>query len=208
MPPSTIKNYRDELDPYFPNGRKGWHQRPLRRHCSDVLEKFGDASLDKLARLVKSFFDPNWDLDDVDDDKRGSSEMPLEESPFAKRLVTGRAAEGFFRLNYRAQEELASGTLIDTTLLGCGFDFRINFEGPRDFYAIEVKGMFNDKGGLLLTEKEFHLANKLKDRYFLYVVRNFRESPYASVWRNPLNTEIDWELREEQITVSSWRTFI
>jgi hypothetical protein len=27
--PATIKNYRDELDPYFPNARKGWHQRPL-----------------------------------------------------------------------------------------------------------------------------------------------------------------------------------
>jgi len=28
--PASIKNYRDEFDPLFPNGRKGWHNRPIR----------------------------------------------------------------------------------------------------------------------------------------------------------------------------------
>lgn len=28
--PASIKNYRDEFDPLFPNRRKGWHKRETR----------------------------------------------------------------------------------------------------------------------------------------------------------------------------------
>ena len=28
--PASIKNYRDEFDPFFPNRRKGWHKRQIR----------------------------------------------------------------------------------------------------------------------------------------------------------------------------------
>jgi hypothetical protein len=31
--PASIKNYRDEFDPLFPNARKGWHKRPIRSYC-------------------------------------------------------------------------------------------------------------------------------------------------------------------------------
>ena len=30
--PASIKNYRDEFDPLFPNKRKGWHKRPTRQY--------------------------------------------------------------------------------------------------------------------------------------------------------------------------------
>lgn len=30
--PSSIKNYRDEFDPIFPNSRKGWHKRETRQY--------------------------------------------------------------------------------------------------------------------------------------------------------------------------------
>ncbi len=36
--PSTIKNMRDEFDPYFDNGRAGWYQRQLRNSRKDVFE--------------------------------------------------------------------------------------------------------------------------------------------------------------------------
>jgi len=32
--PASIKNYRDELDPYFPNDRRGWHKRPCESTAS------------------------------------------------------------------------------------------------------------------------------------------------------------------------------
>src|SRR2546421_11171852 len=58
VPPATIKNYRDELDPYFPNLRKGWHQRPLRKHCEAALKRYGDLPLPELAVIIKTLFDP------------------------------------------------------------------------------------------------------------------------------------------------------
>jgi hypothetical protein len=39
--PASIKNYRDEFDPLFPNRRKGWHKRPVRDYCQKVFEKGG-----------------------------------------------------------------------------------------------------------------------------------------------------------------------
>lgn len=34
--PASIKNYRDEFDPFFPNPRKGWHKRQIRDYCKEV----------------------------------------------------------------------------------------------------------------------------------------------------------------------------
>jgi len=38
--PASLKNYRDEFDPLFPNRRKGWHKRPTRDYCRKVFEKY------------------------------------------------------------------------------------------------------------------------------------------------------------------------
>jgi len=40
--PASIKNYRDEFDPLFPNRRRGWHKRPIRDYCLKVFERFKD----------------------------------------------------------------------------------------------------------------------------------------------------------------------
>ena len=52
--PASIKNYRDEFDPLFPNGRKGWHKRPIRGYCLKVFEKYKDLDLESFSSLVKS----------------------------------------------------------------------------------------------------------------------------------------------------------
>lgn len=205
-PPMTIKNYRDELDPYFPNQRKGWHQRTLRKHSASILAHYGDLSLADLTGIVKTLFDPVADIPPIQDTPE--LEEPSDQTAFAKRLITGRAAEGFFRTNYRESEELASGILVDTTSFGCGFDFRVNFPNTEAFCAVEVKGMFEDAGPVMLTEKEHRRAAQLRDRYFLYVVRGFRDTPFASIWRNPLESDLNWEMLSRQLTVTSWRSII
>ena len=202
--PATIKNYRDELDPYFPNRRRGWHKRPLRAHCKAVLKEYGAMSLAELAAIVKTLFDPVADL--FEEDLAREDEEDIDQSSFAKRLITGRAAKGFFRTNYDRHEEWRGGILVDTTSTGCGFDFRINFADSSAFYAVEVKGMFDSRGSIMLTEKEHRRADQLHDHFFLYVVRNFRETPFASVWRDPLNADLEWELLTQQQTINSWRT--
>src|SRR5258706_12628479 len=59
--PASIKNYRDEFDPLFPNARKGWHKRPTRDYCLKVFEEYKALDLDAFTGLLKSFvgFDEN-----------------------------------------------------------------------------------------------------------------------------------------------------
>src|ERR1039458_3147434 len=57
--PASIKNYRDEFDPLFPNRRKGWHKRPTRAYCREVFEEYKDLDLESFTGLVKSFFGPD-----------------------------------------------------------------------------------------------------------------------------------------------------
>lgn len=51
--PSTIKNMRDEFDPYFDNGRRGWYQRELRASRKDIFEINKNLTDDELTEKVK-----------------------------------------------------------------------------------------------------------------------------------------------------------
>src|ERR1700730_3931920 len=90
--PASIKNYRDEFDPLFPNRRKGWHKRKTRDYCLKVFEEYRSLDLESFTGLVKSFvgYDENF----------WSALQPAEkvggESNFARRLITGLAAERYF----------------------------------------------------------------------------------------------------------------
>jgi len=47
--PMSIKNYRDELEPYFPNDRVGRHQRKIRDDCRKIFEEYGERIFRLLA---------------------------------------------------------------------------------------------------------------------------------------------------------------
>src|ERR1700676_2635445 len=82
--PASIKNYRDEFDPLFPNRRKGWHKRPIRDYCLKVFEKYKTLDLESFTGLVKSFvgYDENaWSEIQVKEEQE-------ENESFAKRLIT------------------------------------------------------------------------------------------------------------------------
>ena len=51
--PASIKNYRDEFDPLFPNKRKGWHKRPTRQYCLKVFEEYKKLDLESFTGLIK-----------------------------------------------------------------------------------------------------------------------------------------------------------
>ncbi len=53
--PASIKNYRDEFDPVFPNQRMGWRTRPMRQYCAEVLAQYNELSMTSFADLVRSF---------------------------------------------------------------------------------------------------------------------------------------------------------
>jgi hypothetical protein len=51
--PNNIKNMRDEFDPYFDNGRKGWYQRTLRASRQEVYDELARYTDEELEQLVK-----------------------------------------------------------------------------------------------------------------------------------------------------------
>jgi len=199
--PASIKNYRDEFDPLFPNRRKGWHKRPTRDYCLKVFERYKGLDLESFTGLVKSFvgFDENaWSsIQEKEEPQEG-------ESNFAKRLITGLAAEQYFMSVHPSLPEFGRYAIENTTRLGCGYDFRLRTEGHDDFLAVEVKGLRERIGSLSMTPKEHATASTLGDRFFLFVVKNFRESPFHEIYQNPLSGKLQFR-KSQRVTVQvSW----
>ena len=198
--PASVKNYRDEFDPLFPNQRKGWHRRPIRDYCLRVFEDYKDLDFESFTGLIQSF---------VGYDENAWSEVQAEaqdqsESQFARRLITGLAAEQYFSSVQPGLPEFEGYTVENTTRLGCGYDFRLNIETRDDFLAIEVKGLRGQTGSVSLTPKEYEVASVLKSRFFLFVVKNFQESPIHEIYQDPLAGDLRFR-RQERVTVQvSW----
>ena len=119
-------------------------------------------------------------------------------------MITGRAAEQYFLGVYSTVPEFAGGEIEDTTSLGCGYDFRFWPSTGGDFKAVEVKGMADQSGGLLLTEKEYQCASSLADRFLLFVVKNFRETPFHTIHHNPLAGPMSFVRRERVVVEVTW----
>ena len=77
--PASIKNYRDEFDPYFPNSRKGWHKRNIREYCKKFLDDFSSLDFDSFTDLIKSFLFKNYEIEKFIDkiEKKDKSEYFL-----------------------------------------------------------------------------------------------------------------------------------
>lgn len=201
--PASIKNYRDEFDPLFPNRRKGWHNRPVRDYCFKVFENYKDLDLESFTGLIESFvgYDENaWSQAQ----EKGEGEGEGSDSCFAKRLITGLAAEQYFESIQPTVPEFKDYLVENTTRLGCGYDFRLRTETQGEFLAVEVKGLRERIGTLSLTPKEHELAAKLRDRFFLFVVKNFQESPFHEIFPDPLSGGLHFT-KIERITLHvSW----
>ena len=105
--------------------------------------------------------------------------------------------------NYRAHEIFADCSIEDTTQLGCGFDFRLSPKSG-DYFAVEIKGLSSLNGSILLTQKEYAAADILAERFFLYIVRNFVENPFGSIYQNPLHGELQFTFSERTTVERRW----
>lgn len=200
-PPSSIKNYRDEFDPLFSTRRKGWHKRPRRENCLRVLRRFKDLDIEFFASIIKSFGSPS---EDSWSDFQTEDGDLVDRSQFASRLITGAAAENYFQKTCQRLEEFKGYHLENTTQLGCGYDFRLHAPDSADFLAVEVKGMKGRSGAVSLTPKEYEMAMHLRERFFLFVVKNFEELPFHVIFRNPLSSFLQFMRTERTIVQISW----
>jgi hypothetical protein len=204
--PASIKNYRDEFDPLFPNQRKGWHKRPMREYCREIYDEYKRLDLADFTGLVESFFGVSNEA------ALGPTQATAPDdgtSAFAQRLVTGVAAERYFESIHASLPMFRGFSLENTTAFGCGYDFRLHPQPlSGEFLAIEVKGLKENTGGVALTQKEYDVASTMRERFFLFVVRNFRETPSHTIFQNPVQCGLDFR-RTERVTVQvSWLTSV
>lgn len=200
--PASIKNYRDEFDPYFPNKRRGWHKRILRDYCKKHFDNFSYLNFDDFTDLIKSFVIKNYEIEKLVEkiEKKDKSES------VAKRLMTGKSAEEYFKINYAAIIQFRNYALTDTTNMACGFDFKLSQN--TDFFCVEVKGLNFNTGNIAMTEKEFFVANELKQKYCLFVVLNFAEQPKHQLFFDPLNSQLSFKKTERTVTQINYLTSI
>jgi hypothetical protein len=209
--PSSIKNYMQEFDPLFPNGRKGWHGREVRPDRREFFETFGRLSLAELSALLSPLLlktSPARRLPESLREIEAIDDKSLENESVSKRLITGVAAERFFAAAFPTLEEFVGHKLRNVTRFGCGFDFRIQPRDSERFLAAEVKGLAGATGEIMMTSKEHRVAEYLGERYFLCVVRNFSERPTLSIFRNPLEQGLEFVRRERRQTLETWHARI
>jgi hypothetical protein len=180
IPPASFKNLRDEFDPFFDNGRRGWVNREVRPNRQRVLLEFeavGDAALLELVERILAA-----DVEAI------APAIDVIESPsprvanVAERLLTGRKAEDYFLQHAEAILALPSPQIIDRRLDAMGYDFAV---AELNDVAIEVKGMRDARGQLLFTDREWSQANKLGPNYWLVVVGNLAATPNHALMRHP-----------------------
>jgi hypothetical protein len=200
--PNSIKNYRDEFDPYFPNTRKGWHKRTLRDYCKKYLDNFSSLNFDDFTDLIKGFAITNYEAEKFIEKviKTDKSES------VAKRLITGKSAEEYFKIKYPTVNQFKDYELVDTTNMACGFDFRLSQNA--DFFCVEVKGLNYATGNIVMTEKEFVVANELKHKYCLFVVVNFAEKPSHQLFFDPLSSELSFKKTERTVKQINYSALI
>jgi len=51
--PNNTKNMRDEFDPYFDNGRRGWYQRELSASRQEVFDEMANYTDEQVGNIVK-----------------------------------------------------------------------------------------------------------------------------------------------------------
>lgn len=202
----SVKQYRDEFDPVFENGRKEWHKRKMHPSRKLFLEEYGNMTLEEFAQLVQMQFANDGDVDiDINHAVYQANIDVSSKNSFATRMLTGRGAENYFEAHYIEYPRFADCGIKRTTDLGCGFDFKLT-PPNEEFLGVEVKGLKQRRGQIQLTEKEFKMAGKLERRFYLYVVTNFATAPIPRVIENPINAGLTFECKTSKIEQKVWTT--
>lgn len=209
--PQTVKNWRDEFDPLFGH-RAGWYQRPMipsRVRVAQALENLDETSIrsivnDILSGKIKEESESEEQLLSIVSDTLENKES----QKFILRAPTGKAAEEFFVKYFSETQIPYNGELFDCRDLGVGYDFRIENGGEK--YYVEVKGLADNSGEVLFTNKEWAVALNEGERYILCIVTNVNANPAITLIKNPgakinpkknifTSIQINWSITESQL---------
>jgi len=213
--PNSVKNWRDEFDPYYDNRRKGWYQRKIRPSRLKVIATFDDLSEDALRALISDIINPKARqkvaselYSALKEIKDTSDKKEAKKAEYVPRGPTGRMAEEFFLSRFHAGLTPFNGNLRDCRDIGAGYDFEICFE--RERILVEIKGLAKELGGITFTDKEWKVAKETQDDYFLGLVIEVPTSPKINFLQNPASSfspiyrayttiTVSWSVNPEQI---------
>jgi len=185
-----LKFNRDEFDVVHPH-KKGWRNRPIAPSISDTINAL--QSLDKIAltNIVQDIIKNGKKLELIEDLEQLISIIPdkrkkTKKREYTLRNVTGKKAEELFVDWFKSDQKILpqGKNLVDMRDYGCGYDFQI-VVSEKQVYAIEVKGLLEDEGGILITSKEWETASRMKTDYYLVLVSNIDSDAVITIINNP-----------------------
>jgi hypothetical protein len=198
VPATSLKNLRDEFDPFHTNARKGWRLRPLRpnrqRVMGDLCELSDDALIESVNRLLNR--DPTATEELLD----SFIEVRPRAHNVAERLFTGRRAESLFVCNCEAWIGIPRSEIVDRRDSALGFDFAVAGISER---AIEVKGLRSDSGAIQFTDREWSEAKVRRSEYWLVVVGHVVAEPKFRLWKDP-HSILSVQCRYQQSVAAVW----
>ncbi len=180
VPPASLKNLRDEFDPFHDNPRRGWRHRPMRPNRQRVMGDLSELSDDALVECVNRILGRDEKATDELFDSLVGVRAPAHN--VAERLFTGRRAENLFLENCESWIGVLRPNVVDRRDSALGFDFGIAGIPQR---AIEVKGLKGLSGAIQFTDREWSEAKVRRNEYWLVVVGNVTATPVFKLWKDP-----------------------
>ena len=175
----------------------------MKTRSEKLFGEFGSLDIDGFTELIRGFFVEHLESEDVFEvgTQKNSNKNVV------KRLMTGKAAEAYFREKYTMLSAFEGFELQYTTDFACGFDFRLS--RATEHYCVEVKGLGATSGNVMLTEKEYAVAAEQRANYCLFVVKNFSErQPCHQVFIDPLNSELAFRRYERMVKQVNYSTVV
>lgn len=198
LPRSSLKNLRDEFDPFHENERRGWHQRPMRPSRQRVMADLDGLSEDALIDFVQCILSNQGDQ--IEEVLQVLASPPTVVHNVAERLRTGRLAEEYFIAHCSRILHMPADELIDRRHGACGFDFGLR---SRPEIAIETKGLRTNQGSVLFTDREWTEARSRRDDYLLVVVGNLDREPGYRIFANPCQI-LEARCRHQATISATW----
>lgn len=195
----AVSNRQDSFDPYFDNGRKGWHQRNQREYIKLFIDSlFGKEDARDFANIIKQC------LKELHKPINETINVPpIATSRFKQLQETGKEAEFYFMKNYQNIAIFKNAKLEDARLWGDGYDFQIKLEDK--YVLIEVKGLQNKVGSIRITQNEFEKAQEYQESYFLIIISNLMATPKMNYISNPIKN-LEFIQRKIQTTQINYHT--
>ncbi|WP_164126410.1 DUF3883 domain-containing protein [Sphingobacterium luzhongxinii] len=185
--PNYIKFRRDEFDVVHPH-RKGWHKRAMSIGVLNTINALADLDESAVYELVKDILSKSHQSEDpemkqLENIVSDGDTKTKRDTVYVPRGITGRAAEEYFIDQFKAGNFAFQGQLKDCRDLGVGYDFLI--ESNTKTIYVEVKGRDGNVGGLLFTNKEWEVAKRLGESYYLCLISDVADAPQIQILQNP-----------------------